>query len=130
MVLDDDITVIRIPNPILDARAKRRQEKGRKLYLPAMPTQVHKRAMKASTLGPSVLSLVGMVVKMTKNIEVVLKLKIIKVIGMSDGQIRRGLRALEDAGLVSVCSAPGKRRKITLLDKEYKQWLLKSRHID
>ena len=52
-----------------------------------------------------------------------LKHSILNQAGLSEGQVRRAARELVEVGLIRTSSGPGKRREITLLDKEYLTWL-------
>ena len=63
---DNQIPVIRAPNPILDVRAETRLAKAKSLFLPGAPLPVVKRAQEAATAtGVTLLLLVGLVVKLT-----------------------------------------------------------------
>lgn len=121
---DSQIPVIRAPNPILDAIAEDRLEKAKGLFLPSVPLSVAKRAQEAATAtGVTLLLLVGLVVKLTGKPVVRIGPGAMAQAGLSEGQVKRAVSGLVEAGLIRVTSAPGKRREITLLDAEYLAWL-------
>jgi len=123
---DEDIPTRRAPNPILDKRAEARLAKAKELYAPTMPLSVIKRAQAATNTGALILLLVGLTVKLTNKPTVRITPKVADMFGLSEYQLKRGLKALARAGYVRITSGPGKRREITLADKEYLSWLQKS----
>jgi hypothetical protein len=121
---DSQIPVVRAPNPILDQIAEKRIGQVKALYLPAIPLSVAKRAQEAATsTGVTFILLVGLVVKLTGKPTVRIRPSLLEQSGLSNDQARRAAGALSEAGLIRVNAAPGKRRKVTLTDAEYLNWL-------
>ncbi len=125
---DNDIPTVRVPNPILDKRAKGKLAHAKDLFTPTIPLSVVKRAQAATSTGALVLSLVGLVVKLTHSPTVHLAPNIVSLFGIGEYQLKRGLKALAHAGLVRVRSERGWRREVTLTDAEFLEWLQHGRH--
>lgn len=120
---DEDIPVVKAPNPILDRRAEQKQAQAEKLFLFGMPLPVVKRAQESANNGALVLMLVGLAAKLSKSQTVRIKPELIEQVGISKYQLQRALTALSDAGMIHCESARGKRREVEILDKEYLAYL-------
>jgi len=126
-IRDGDIPVKRVSNPLVEELEDEKRRRNEKLFLPGIPFSTLSKAVHAGGVSPVIIQLVGLAVKLTGKPVVKLKPNMLAVVGLSEYQVTRGLRALEEEGLVHIKSAPGKRREITLIDKDYEGWLLRTR---
>lgn len=124
---DSDIPTVKAHTPLLDMLAEKRLKKAESLFLPSMPMSVCAKAYKVGLSALVALQIIGLVVKLTGNSSVRVSPKILDAAGISVNAFRNGLRGLEEAGLVSIQSARGHRREITLLERRYVAWLLDPR---